>query len=83
VASGDIFVNDKRVCTIAELKNKLNEIKCLHGAVWYYRENSSHSPHEVADEVFGLVMSLEMPISLSTKPDFSDWVDANGNSYPR
>jgi hypothetical protein len=29
------------------------------------------------------VVALKLPISLSSKPDFSDWVDAKGVSHPR
>lgn len=83
LASGDIFFEDKLITSMSGLESKLNEIKSLQGAVWFYRENCSNMPNEVADEVFNLVVRLKTPLSLSTKPDFSDWVDANGESHPR
>ncbi len=83
LASGDIHFDDKLITSMAELESKLNEIQSVQGAVWFYRENCSNMPNEVADEVFNLVVRLKMPLSLSTKSDFSDWVDADGESHPR
>jgi hypothetical protein len=34
-------------------------------------------------QVIQRVVALKLPISLSSKPDFSDWVDAKGVSHPR
>ena len=83
MVSGDILVDDRMISHINKLNEKLKEVTNLQGAVWYYRENSTNTPNEVADEVFRLILDTKLPFSLSTKSDFSDWIDANGKSRLR
>ncbi len=65
------------------LDTALKDLKEKHGIVWYYRQDPNHEPPPQAMEAIGLVVKHQLPISMSTKPDFSDVVDANGNSKPR
>jgi len=51
--------------------------------VWYYREAAGKTPPPRALEVLNLVVQNQLRISLSSRPDFSDYVDAHGVSHPR
>ena len=82
MASGKILLDGKEA-TIAEVKRALETTKAKRGAVWYYRESGKGEPPVQAIEVFKLIVEKKLPISLSTKPDFSDYVDEQGQSLPR
>jgi len=51
--------------------------------VWYYRETGGAQPPPQAMAVIRRILNYKLRISLSSKPDFSDWVDAKGVSRPR
>jgi hypothetical protein len=51
--------------------------------VWYYREAAAGTPPPQGLAVFQRIVQHKLAISLSSKPDFSDWVDAKGVSRPR
>ena len=82
LASGKILLNGKET-TIYSLSSEFEHLKAKGGEVWYYRENAQSEPHPQAMEVIKLVVRNNLPISMSSKPDFSDYVDGNGYSYPR
>jgi hypothetical protein len=71
--------------TLEQLKLKLADLKKRNGAVWYYREASTGQgdPPPQALEVIQLIVDQKLPVSLSTKPDFSDVVDDEGEVSPR
>ncbi len=50
--------------------------------VWYYRETGGQPPAQ-ALAVIQRIVHYKLKISLSSKSDFSDWVDAKGVSRPR
>src|SRR5438067_1539410 len=79
---GAISLNDKPL-TIEELKASLLEIaKSPGSAVWYSRENSAGKNHPNAALVMNAIVSARLPVRLSSKPDFSDWVGPDGISHP-
>ncbi len=80
--SGEIRADDKTV-TLQELDTLLTALDQKNGIVWYYREAGQGEPPPQAMEVIKLVVTHKRPISLSSKPDFSDTIDTNGNSVPR
>jgi GTP cyclohydrolase II len=82
MATGKILL-DRDEVTIAELKKALERVKTQRGIVWYYRESGKGDPPEQAIEVFNLIVEHKVPVSLSTRPDFSDFVDEEGRSQPR
>ncbi|MGH7854428.1 MAG: hypothetical protein ACREP3_13370 [Candidatus Binatia bacterium] len=82
LASGKILLDGKEA-TIAEVKRALERVNAKRGAVWYYRESGRGEPPAHAIEIFKLIVENKLPISLSTKPDFSDSVDERGRSLPR
>jgi hypothetical protein len=68
------------LATLDQLLEKLGQDS---GEVWYYRQNAAAPPSQQALEAMKLVVKHSLPVSMSTKPDFSDYVDANGNAQPR
>jgi biopolymer transport protein ExbD len=66
---------------------QLDQILAKHasdgGVVWYYREAAQAEPHENAMQVIQLIIKHQLSISMSSKPDFSDYIDGEGNSKPR
>jgi hypothetical protein len=65
------------------LDARLAQVKSQNGVVWYYREGGQGDPPPVAMEVMKLVVKHSLPVSMSSKPDFSDTIDEQGNSRPR
>jgi hypothetical protein len=49
----------------------------------YHRENARSEAGREAMAVIDFVKKYGLPISLSSKSDFSDYIDANGKSHPR
>jgi hypothetical protein len=82
LANGTVLV-DGKAATLEELDLALASTKQASGQVWYYREAARGEAPPVAKQVIDRVVAQRVPISLSSKPDFSDWVDAKGVSHPR
>lgn len=82
LADGTVLV-DGKAATLEELDSALASTKQANGQVWYYREGGRSEPPPVAKQVIDRVVAHKVTISLSSKPDFSDWVDAKGVSHPR
>ena len=69
--------------TLEALRTSLAGLRADHGVVWYYREAASTDPPPEAMAVVQLVIEHRLPISLSTRPDFSDVVGPDGRAVPR
>lgn len=80
--SGDIQADGKPV-TLNELDSLLASHASRNGVVWYYRENSRAEPPPQALAALELIMKHKRPFSMSSKADFSDAIDQDGNSQPR
>lgn len=80
--SGKVFL-DGREGNLGEVKKALGKAKLDNGVVWYYRGNSESEPPPQAMEIVKLTLEHNRPNSMSTKPDFSDYVDDEGPSRPR
>ena len=80
--SGKIMVEGSEI-SLADLDKRLAELKNQNGVLWYYRENGQGEPPPAAMEVIHLVVQHRLPISMSSKPDFSDTIDDEGNPQPR
>jgi hypothetical protein len=81
--SGSVMA-DGKPATIATLVDALSKLDKANGVVWYYRENLAGEPSPVAMKVFNTIMAHKRPISISSKPDFSDVVNLKtGESVPR
>ena len=65
------------------VRKYLADLKGTNVVVWYYREGSESDPTDAQFEVLKAIVDNQLPISLSSKEDFSDYVGADGRSYPR
>lgn len=77
LSSGDILLNGKPI-ELAQLESNLERLKAEGGSVWYYRANPVGEPPPNAMAVLDLVMRNNLPINMSSQPDFSDYIDENG-----
>jgi hypothetical protein len=82
LASGALLL-DGQPGDLEQLDAALERAKQDHGQVWYYRELAGAPPAAAGLAVIQRVVQRKLPISLSSKPDFSDWVDGQGVSHPR
>lgn len=82
LASGKILVEGKE-SSLPAVKQALEKARNDNGTVWYYRENPSSEPSPQAMEVVKLIIANKLPVSFSSKPDFSDYIDEKGRSQPR
>ncbi|MGH7796557.1 MAG: hypothetical protein ACREQ2_16950 [Candidatus Binatia bacterium] len=80
--TGKILLGAKEA-TVSDVKRALDRAKTERGVVWYYRESGKGEPPPEAIEVFNLIVENKVPIILSSKPDFSDYIDEKGLSHPR
>lgn len=80
--SGKILA-DGRAVSLQELDRLLAANAQRDGIVWYYREAGQDEPPPEAMEAIQLVVRYRRPISMSSKPDFSDVIDEKGTSHPR
>ena len=81
-SSGKVLLDGKEA-SVSEVKKALEKARVAKGAVWYYRESGKGEPPSQAIEIVKLVVENKLPISLSSKPDFSDYIDDEGHSRPR
>jgi len=81
-ASGQITA-DGRPTTIEALVPILRELAKNKGEVWYYREAPKAEPHPNAMKVLSAIVDQNLPVRLSSKPDYSDSIDDKGRSIPR
>ena len=82
LAGGTVLLNGT-AADISTIEAEFARLKKVNGAVWYYRENPEQEPTPDAMAVVKLVVKYKLPISMSSKPDFSDYVDENGQLHPR
>jgi len=82
LASGSLLL-DGAATDLDRLAAALETAKSQNGTVFYYREAAAATPPVEAKAVLDLVVKNQLPISLSSKPDFSDYVDGKGVSHPR
>jgi len=80
--SGRFLVNEREMA-IDKLDNLLAKMKTKNGEVWYYRESGQQEPPAIAMQILQIVVNQQLPITMSSKPDFSDFIDENGKSQPR
>jgi hypothetical protein len=77
MANGRIIVDGSPV-TIDSLRVSLKRLAERRGVVWYYREaGQAEAPPESA-EVMKSVIENRLPIRLSSRADFSDYIGPDG-----
>ena len=82
LASGELLLDGKPI-QLEALERTLEAADKDTTGVWYYREAAGQEQHSNAKAVVDLVIKHKLRISLSSKADFSDYVDAKGVSHPR
>lgn len=86
LANGDLLIDGVK-SDFDTLDQRLDQIVKAKGAVWYYREAAGTAPtaadSATIDKTIKLIIKHRAPVSLSSKPDFSDTIDDRGNSTPR
>jgi hypothetical protein len=82
LVSGAVLL-DGEPTSLEELGARLESLKADRPVVWYYREAAGAEPPPEAMQVMKLVVDKRLPISLCSKPDFSDYVDRKGVSHSR
>ncbi len=82
LASGVLLLNGQP-SDLAMIEAELKKLQAQGGAVYYYRDDPRSEPGPAAMAVVQLIIQYRLPVSFSSKPDFSDYVDENGRSHPR
>ena len=82
LSSGRLLLNGAPT-DLAAVEAEFKRLQAINGTVWYYRESAEGDPPPEAMSVMELVVKYKLPVSLSTKADFSDHVDGDGRSHPR
>jgi len=82
LSSGELLLNGQST-TLVELDAKFQQLKSKGGTVWYYRQDAQAEPSAEAMSVVKLVVKYALPISMSTQPNFSDYVDNQGHARAR
>ena len=83
VTAAGVVSFDGAATTLEGLKLKLADLRKRNGTIWYYREAAGSAPSAEATAVLRLIAETRLPISLSTKPDYSDVVLPDGTTRPR
>lgn len=69
--------------SIEQIRESFAGLSRNNGEVWYYRESADTEPHPNAMLVVEAIIGARLPVSMSTKPDFSDVVSPDGTTRPR
>lgn len=62
---------------------RLQKLKKSDGVVWYYREAGREEPHPNASKLVKAIIEARLPISMSSKADFSTVVLPDGSVKSR
>lgn len=81
-ASGELHLNFAPA-VFEDLVTTLQQLQALNGTVWYYREQQHGEKHPEPERVLDLVMEYRLPVMLSNTPDFSTYIDNQGQVVPR
>lgn len=79
---GTLMLDGAQMTPEQALQN-LQAMDPAHTVIWYYREAPREPPHPAVAGVVRAIAELGLPVSLSTQPDFSDFVGLDKKSRPR
>ena len=86
LSTGEVLLNGKR-SDLIRLDGEFSRLSKSQGIVWYYREAPTEEPSpqamSVVEDILDLIDKHRLPLSLSTKPDFSDYLGPDGIPHPR
>jgi hypothetical protein len=69
--------------TIDEMRKGLADLKKKNGVVWYFREAGEQEAHPNGALVVQAIIDNKLPVSMSSKEDFSTVVLPDGTIRPR
>jgi hypothetical protein len=81
-ADGHI-VADGHEISLQQLRESFASLSKAHGSVIYFREFPQSEPHPNAMAVVEAIAEAPLPVSFSSKGDFSDVVLPDGTTNPR
>src|SRR5258706_14129158 len=82
VPYGKAILLNGKPASLSDVDAALKVASTKQTPVWFHRDYTS-GPNMNAIEILGMVIKYKLPVSLSTKSDFSDYVDDSGRSFPR
>ena len=68
--------------TVTALHDSLRRLSAQHGVIWYYRESPEAEPPPIALQVMKEMADSQLPMRLSSRPDYSDTVTASPPPRP-
>lgn len=74
---------DGAAMSIDDATQRIGAAAGSQASVYYYREAGEEEPHPNASKIIAAVIGAKLPVSLSSKPDFSTYVDENGTIKQR
>ena len=81
------LVIEGKPATLGALRARLADAKSKRGVVWYFREASEGEPSAEVEmtmtAVLDMIVEHQLPVSLSSRSDYSDVIDGEGHSKPR
>jgi hypothetical protein len=82
LSSGGLLLNGE-LAGFSAIEAALQGANSQTDRVLYYRESVQGAPPPKVKDILDLVIARKLPISLSSKPDYSDYMDQFGQSHPR
>jgi hypothetical protein len=79
IRNGKVTANGKPTTTEA-LDSICRDLAGHKGEVWYYREAPKEEPHPIAVKILDIIIRYNLPVRLSSKPDYSDAINERGES---
>lgn len=73
---------DGTIVTRGQLRTALAKMKAAGGGVMYYRERWNEPPSAEAAKAFEVIRAAGLPVQMSSKPDFSDYIGPDGVPIP-
>lgn len=68
--------------TLTALQDSLRHVSAQHGVIWYYREAPQAEPPPIALGVMKELADSQLPLRLSSRPDYSDTLTASPPPRP-
>lgn len=78
-----VLLVDESLVTLPMLQQKLQALKQNQGILWLYRENPGADATPAVRDALQMVRDSGLPVSVSSRPDFADYIDNEGRSQPR
>jgi biopolymer transport protein ExbD len=79
--SGKVLLDGEGI-SLGELDKRLAKAKNNRGIIFYYRESPLDEATTSAMVVLNRILDHGIPIRISNKPDFSDYIGPDGASHP-